>query len=314
MELINGIIENQLADWDDAQHRYQDLRKTGRRIIEAGDLRMALQHNPARIRSTGAKTDAASIAERPCFLCSKNRPAEQHVYSLAPEWDLLVNPYPIFPVHFTIVNTQHKPQESIPFEIAEIADRIPGLAIFYNGASAGASAPDHMHLQAVLACELPLLQITEELHSVSEPGIKKSSEFKGEYPFEWLSAVITPDITGMHDLYTMTKVCGLNSTTGLPDKGLVNTFAWKDSKSGLLRMIVIPRRAHRPERYYDKESPLLVSPGAIDMAGIIITPREEDFNSITLRDIEKIYSDTAYTHLPDKIFLGLNLNISKNHD
>lgn len=302
IEIMNEIIENQLGEWVDARQRFHDLGKTERRIVQLGDMRMALQLNPARIRSTGAKVDAASIAKRPCFLCAANRPAEQHVYSLGEEWDLLVNPFPIFPTHFTIVNTGHQPQGQIPFDIIEIAERMPGMAIFYNGASAGASAPDHLHLQGVLASELPLLRITEKLHPSSEPGIKRSGEFGGKFPFEWVSAVITPDMSGVHDIYRMTRICGLNPETGKPDTGLVNAFAWLDSSSGLMRMIVIPRRAHRPSRYFDEKNPIVVSPGAIDMAGVMITPRSEDFHNLSDAEIEQIYAETAYTRLPDEIF------------
>ncbi len=49
---------------------------------------------------------------------------------------------------------------------------------------------------------------------------------------------------------------------------------------------IIPRRQHRPDCYH--EGTLMVSPGALDMAGIIITPRESDFLQISAEQITAI--------------------------
>ena len=47
-------------------------------------------------------------------------------------------------------------------------------------------------------------------------------------------------------------------------------------------MVVFVRRKHRPNCYFaDGDAQILVSPGAIDMGGLIITPREEDFEKMT---------------------------------
>ena len=292
MSAINDFIEQQLADWPEASSRYMDLGQTLRRRFKIGDFEGAFQYNPARMRSTGAKIDKASIAERPCFLCSENRPSEQVAVPISQDWELLVNPFPIFPVHFTIASTRHIPQDKVPLEIGAIADRLPELAIFFNGARAGASAPDHLHLQAVLKNELPIIKLAEIHHQESALGVMRSDMFEADLPFIFLSAVISNDAEGAEDYMQLLAMTGADPLTGNPDKGLRNVICWK-GESGLLRMIVIPRRQHRPGCYGENEDSLMVSPGTIDMSGVVILPREADFNRITEEDLKQIYKDVA---------------------
>lgn len=300
---MNDFIEAQLAVWPEARERYLNLGATERRRFKLGDLEGALQFNPARIVSTGAKTDRKSIESRPCFLCEKNRPKEQVTVPLLDNWHLLLNPFPIFPVHFTIASTDHRPQTAPPLEMAEMADKFPELAIFFNGAKAGASAPDHLHLQAVLKSELPLIALTEKAHPTSNRGIRHSSEFGLNLPFSYYSAVITPDYQGMADLRKMLSLTGSapsahGSEEGEEaiaelDPGLRNVIVWKDH-AGWLRVITIPRRAHRPSNYGAGPGQHLVSPGTIDIAGVVIVPRREDFDSLTESDLSRIYAEVAF--------------------
>lgn len=288
---INEFIEEQLNVWPNARERYLALGKAERRKFKIGDLEGAFQWNPARLVSTAAKTDAASVAARPCFLCATNRPQEQIAVKLSPEWEMLINPFPIFPVHFTIISTEHRPQVAPPLEMGAFADSFPELAIFFNGASGGASAPDHLHLQAVLKSELPLLKLAEDNHPLSLPGIMRSDMWGLDLPFVFLSAVITDDDEGARDYMKMLALTGADAE-GKPEKGLRNVFCWRDT-SGLLRMIVVPRKCHRPRIYGTEAGKKLVAPGAIDMAGIVILPREEDFRSITGEELKEIYEEVT---------------------
>lgn len=287
--MINEFIEEQLALWPEARERYLALGQTERRRFRLGDLEGAFQFNPARIVSTGARTDAASIAERPCFLCKANRPKEQLSIPLNRNWEMTINPYPIFPVHFTIISTSHKPQDTPPLEMAAVAEHFPDLCIFFNGASGGASAPDHLHMQAVLKRELPLLKIAEANHPDTMPGIMRSDMWGLDLPFVFLSAVITDDEEGGRDYLKMLALTGAGQD-GRPDKGLRNVFCWK-GESGLLRMAVVPRRKHRPSCYGTGEGQFMVAPGAIDVAGIVILPRRQDFESLTTENLQQIYDE-----------------------
>jgi hypothetical protein len=292
-ENINALIEEQLQRWEEARNNFFRLRECRRKPLVMGDLQGAAQLNPARIRSTGAAVDKKSIAARPCFLCRGNRPKEQiAIEDFEEGWELLVNPYPILPVHFTIVSKKHIPQAEMPLEMASMAEKAPTLAFFFNGAKAGASAPDHLHVQAVLSEELPLLRLAAEHHPVDKPGFMTSEEMGINVPFQFVSAVVSPDMQGMMTLAKLPEISGTDAD-GNPDKGLVNAFCWMD-RSGLLRALVIPRRAHRPSCYTAVgEEQMMISPGAIDMAGIAILPREEDFERITPEIMQKVYHEVA---------------------
>lgn len=289
-----NFVDSQLATWPLARTNYQALGKTERHSFEIGDLTVGIQCNPARIVSTGAKIDAATLAKRPCFLCAENRPPEQVPLEIVEGWELLLNPYPIFPTHFTIVSAKHCPQEGFPLEMVDMAEKLKGMTIFFNGSKAGASCPDHKHCQAVMTHELPLMLLVERSHrlSLSDSGAKHVAtpeELGIDAPFRFVSVIITPDVNGMENLAKIEETIGKKCI----EEGLVNIFVWIDSE-GLLRIVGVPRKAHRPSCYGSDADQFLVSPGCIDMAGVIITPRREDFDRLTLADVRRIYSEVAF--------------------
>lgn len=293
LETVNTLVEHQLELWPDAARRYRDLGKTQRKPLDMGALPMALQLNPARIVSTAADTSAQGIAARPCFLCAANRPAEQLCAEWMPGWDLCVNPFPILPIHFTVISREHRPQDAPPFEMAAMAEAAPDLAVFFNGARGGASAPDHLHLQCVLKSELPLLALAEENHPSSRHGFMSSEDFGLDLPFHFISAVITPDMEGAHTLMRIPGAFGIDAQ-GNHDPGLVNVFFWMGS-DGYLRAVIVPRRSHRPHHYFAEGSDkIMVAPGAIDMTGLMITPRAEDFNRLDAPTVRQIYAEVAF--------------------
>ena len=282
------FIEEQLAEWPLARENYQALGKTERRSIKLGDLIVGIQHNPARIVSTGAKTDARTLSEQPCFLCRKNRPYQQRVIALAEGWELLLNPYPIFPTHFTIVSKEHRPQEGFPMDMVIMAENLPGHTVFFNGRHAGASCPDHLHCQAVKTLELPLMRLIERTHSI-ECGLVAASYNLGlDVPFMFKSIIITPDLDGMLILSEIKEIIGKEYI----DDGYLNAYVWIDDK-GLLRICAVPRRAHRPACYGLEDSQHLISPGCIDMAGVLIAPLRKDYDSLTEAEIREIYRECA---------------------
>lgn len=284
LSILQEIRDQQLTCWPLVAENYEKLGYTERKIFKIGALQGAFQHNPSRLVSTGAKIDKESIRKRPCFLCRENRPKEQLYEEIIPGWDFLINPYPIFPLHFTIASVKHVDQERIPLEMAELAEKLPGMCVFFNGARAGASAPDHLHCQAVKIAELPLMNYLEAGGDIDK------------LPFKVVYEVITPDIERMDKLRSILLVEGKDAITEESDYRLVNAYFWI-GKDGILRSAVVPRSAHRPACYpkddSNSEETLMVSPGAIDMAGIVILPKSEDYNKITDKDLERIYSETA---------------------
>lgn len=280
------FIDSQLEEWPLARENYQALGKTERRSMQLGDLTVGIQHNPARIVSTAAKTDAKTLAERPCFLCAKNRPPQQVGFEIADGWELLLNPYPIFPTHFTIVSTTHQPQEGLPLDMVTMAERLPGHTVFFNGKRAGASCPDHLHCQAVKTHELPLMQLIEKKHSLEAGRVASHKSLNLDMPFGFVSIIITPDLDGMSELAAIEDTIGKEYIK----EGKLNAFVWIDS-DGLLRICAVRRPMHRPSCYGSEEDKHLISPGCIDMTGVIIAPLKKDYDELTEEDVRKIYSE-----------------------
>lgn len=299
---INTFIESQLTVWPLANENFKRLSQTRRKSVKLGDLTGGVQFNPARVVSTGASVDKDSIAARPCFLCKENRPEEQGALDISDGWELLLNPFPILPVHLTIAHKMHIEQGSVPLDMASMAETATGLTFFYNGARAGASAPDHRHAQAVLTSELPLMMLCEKHHSISQGELMLSEDMGLELPFQFISTIITPDSEGMRLLCKAGGAFGIDADTGESDKRLVNSFFWIGN-DGLLRIVTVPRRRHRPSCYfYTSDDKLMVSPGAIDMAGLMITPREKDFEKVDENVMKAIYGEVAFAGpLPEVI-------------
>lgn len=295
IEQINDFYDAQFREWPELKANYDTLMEAQRRIVDCGTTAIALQFNPQRSRSTAAAVDSSSLAKRPCFLCKANRPEQQKPLNIIDGWDWLINPYPIFPVHFTIVSKAHEPQEEIPLDMVAAADAAPDLAFFYNGARSGASAPDHLHFQATLKEELPLLRIVERHHKADKSGIMPSAGFPDRLPMQFWSLVVMPDPSGMQLLSILPKLYGFDAQTGAPDPGMVNVIVWMDD-SRKLRIVVFPRKRHRPACFYeDGDGKCLVSPGAVDMAGLLVLPRKEDFDRLDAREIKSIYDQCGLT-------------------
>lgn len=293
--MINDMIDfidAQLAEWPMARANYQALGKTERRSMKLGDLIVGIQHNPARIVSTAAKTDAETLAKRPCFLCEENRPPQQKGLPIAEGWELLLNPFPIFPTHYTIISTTHRPQEGLPLEMIEMAEKLPGHTIFFNGKKAGASCPDHMHAQAVMTHELPLMRLVEKKHVLPDnpqlnDRVATSSSLGLDVPFGFISIIVTPDDEGRKVLSVIGHIIGKD----IIDEGKHNTFVWIDG-AGLLRIVAVPRDAHRPSCYFaEDETHRMISPGCIDMTGVLIVPVKEDYEHLTEEEVRKIYQE-----------------------
>ena len=278
---ISRFFNRQLEMWEDARHRFRDLKHV--EVRQLSD-QLKVQFNPARIVSTGAKIDKHTLGERPCFLCERNRPKEQMTKLIDDHFQLLVNPFPILPVHFTIPATKHQPQ-SIYRHYGEMHRLLllhSELMVFYNGPKCGASAPDHLHFQAGTSGVLPLQtnwqrlsrSLTDVISLNDEEKISVLSDFLVP-AFVIISKSEDSDEELFHRLYRSMPMRGDES------EPMMNIIAWR--KGDEFISVVIPREKHRPDAYFaEGEAQMMVSPGALDMAGLIITPREEDFSKINL--------------------------------
>ena len=276
---IRAFFTHQLDTWDEIRQRYEALKHVG--LKQLGHRQ--LQYNPARMVSTGAQIDRQTIAQRACFLCEKNRPEEQLTIDLGDDFELMVNPFPVLPMHFTIVRKTHVPQTILEnyTEIHRLLELFPELFVFYNGPMSGASAPDHMHFQAGIGQELPLTTVLRKLEKEQQVLIKQengsslsmfnSVSFKA---FVIKSKAQETEMTLFKQLYDAMPV-----REGEKEPRM-NIVAWRDGSEDVI--VVLPRDNHRPACYFEEgDRRMVISPGALDMAGLIITPREEDFNRMS---------------------------------
>ena len=278
---ISRFFNRQLEMWEDARHRFRDLKHV--EVRQLSD-QLKVQFNPARIVSTGAKIDKHTLGERPCFLCERNRPKEQMTKQIDDHFQLLVNPFPILPVHFTIPATKHQPQSIYRHygEMHRLLSLHSELMVFYNGPKCGASAPDHLHFQAGTSSVLPLQTNWQRLSRSLTDVISLNDDEKISVLRDFLVSAFViisksedSDEELFHRLYRSMPMRGDES------EPMMNIIAWR--KGDEFISVVIPREKHRPDAYFaEGEAQMMVSPGALDMAGLIITPREEDFNKINL--------------------------------
>ena len=277
---ISRFFNRQLEKWDDARHRFRDLKHVETKKLSE---EVRLQFNPARIVSTGAKIDKKTLGERPCFLCEKNRPKEQMSQQIDERFHLLVNPFPILPVHFTIPARKHQPQAIYKNygEMHRFLSLHSELMVFYNGPKCGASAPDHLHFQAGTSGILPLQANWQRLSRNLTDIISLNDEEKIAVvrdfivpAFVIISKSEESDETLFHRLYKSMPMRGDET------EPMMNIIAWRKEDEYI--SVVIPREKHRPEAYFaEGDAQVMVSPGALDMSGLIITPREEDFHKLT---------------------------------
>lgn len=277
---ISRFFNRQLEVWTDARHRFRDLKHVETRQFSD---QLKLQWNPARIVSTGAKIDKKTLGERPCFLCDKNRPKEQMSKQIDEKFHLLVNPFPILPVHFTIPARKHQPQLIYKNygEMHRFISLHSDLMVFYNGPKCGASAPDHLHFQAGTNGILPLQTNWQRLSRNLTDIISLNDEEKISVVRDFIvPAFVIISKSAESDEALFRRLYKAMSQRGDETEPMMNIISWRKGEEFI--SVVIPREKHRPEAYFaEGDAQFVVSPGALDMSGLIITPREEDFRKLT---------------------------------
>ncbi|MDP2853151.1 MAG: DUF4922 domain-containing protein [Smithellaceae bacterium] len=290
--LCLDLYESQKKSWPALAEACRNLESIRTRQLSCGRYDVTLQFNPARALSSGAAVDAESIKKRPCFLCRGNLPPGQHGILYRNRYLILCNPAPIFDRHFTVATLKHQPQEitsSLRWLLQLATDASPDYTVLYNGPACGASAPDHLHFQMIPSDTLPFLKELNELPPVKVGATVQIYAGKG---FDRAVVVLASEDTEalkeqfVHLLKSAQEVFTIN------DEPPVNVFC--DNDKGCLRLTVFLRRKHRPDAYYtESEDRIFVSPGAIDMAGVIITPLLKDFENLNCDTVRNIYQEVS---------------------
>lgn len=278
--------------WPMAKRNYDALQDVAVRQIDGVSPSVTLMFNPARVRSTAAAVDVESVSRRPCFLCHANRPPEQRFLPWR-DYDVLVNPFPIFRHHLTIVSTSHTPQtpQGRMADLFALAQELPSFTVFFNGAQCGASAPDHAHFQAAadLFARPPffcaVLEDAGRLLEEVDGGRAIISEGSGRLAYRIEATRPGAAELLFERLFLLRRL----------RDDMLNVLARVRPGGRVVDMVVIPRRLFRPWQFFaDGEEKILVSPAAVEVAGFFVLPRREDFDKMTAADAEDILRQVCY--------------------
>ncbi len=294
--LCLSLCDSQKKTWTKLAEACRDLDLARTRKL-SGEYKVYLQYNPTRAVSSGAAVDKESIKRRPCFLCENNLPAQQLGILYRNQFLILCNPAPIFEKHFTIVSLRHEPQEIAPSINALLqlsVDLSPDYTIFYNGPACGASAPDHLHFQAIPQNVLPFVREFKKLTQVKNNSSVRYSRWEVfDRSVVVLEGKNAQEMTGQF-LCLLKAAQKVLKTNNEP---LVNVIC--DYTGRRFRLFVFLRQKHRPEAYFAKgENRIFVSPGAVDMAGFVITPLLDNYKRLDYNAVREIYRQVS---LPERM-------------
>ena len=299
MQELDKFINDQLSVWPLAAANFRALKSVKSRQLEVDGLLCTVQCNPRRILSSTADTSPEAIASRKCFLCAENRPTEQFHLKFEGRkgrmYNIQVNPYPIFPGHLVIVREEHIPQEiwhHFP-DMLDFSVKYKDYTVFYNGPGSGASAPDHLHFQAVPRLSLPLERAVDVF--LDNPGtplasVKDATLYRYSGFTEGVFALKATTSKSLAKLFYRLLDCTDRVEGDTEPK--FNLFAY--FRDGEYRAFVTLRAQKRSHHFYSGGADhLTISPGAADMAGFFVAPFEEDFDKVNRASLEEMLSEVS---------------------
>ncbi|HZW40141.1 MAG TPA: DUF4922 domain-containing protein [Ignavibacteriaceae bacterium] len=288
-----NLLSTQLKNWQMCKDGYATLNSIQVKTFNFDGYTIKVQYNAGRLISSGAKVDAKSIKERPCFLCLHNLPKEQQVLDYKENYAILVNPFPIFNEHFTLPNKEHVPQsikESFKILLHYSRDLSNYYTVFYNGPKCGASAPDHQHFQAGNKDFMPIDHEYDEIISRYGKALVDNDTIKILSVDDGLRKFISFEGSDEDalDKYFQKLLTTLKKLNNSEEEPLLNILSFYHNEKW--RVIIFLREKHRPTQYFaEDDSRILLSPASVDIGGVSITPLKEDFDKITKEDIVDIF-------------------------
>ena len=293
--LCLDLLAQQKISWPLLRDAYVAQDSAQIREISANGFSVKLQFNPRRIISSAAAVDPASISRRPCFLCVENLPEAQKGILYRQTYLILCNPAPIFSQHYVVSNRRHIPQsieKNMDAFLLLAKDFGSGLSVFYNGPRCGASAPDHLHFHVVPSDMMPIeKEIREDRNKILIRKVEGASILTSMSLSRPIIIVEGKELRSVETALRM-AVTAMQETLHASDEPMMNLLCAYDGMQW--RVLIIPRRKHRPEAYYrEGDERILISPGMVDMGGLIITPVEKDFNAIDAEQIGNIFKEVS---------------------
>jgi hypothetical protein len=293
--LCLDFLTEQKQTWPALREGCESLERVRERTLPCNGFSVHLQFNPGRMKSSTAGVTEKNANKQPCFLCMDHLPEGQKGILYRSEFLILCNPMPVFSSHFTISHVDHCLQsmdEHIDTFLQFMENFGSGWMILYNGPKCGASAPDHLHFQAVPSGQMP---IEKELREEKRLTLMKEVDGVFLYRVQGLGREVillegddpmAVEGTLKNYLRVMKKLLHSEEEPMINIAGFYQERKW--------RLLIFPRRKHRPDAFFrDGDARILVSPGVIDMEGVIITPVEEDFNRLNASTVEAIYQEVS---------------------
>lgn len=287
---VDRFIAEQLGEWKQAADNYAALAGVKVKDLDVDGMHIRTQFNPARVVSSAAKVDSTSLKARKCFLCGENRPGEQRGIDWNSHYTILVNPFPIFPRHLTIPEKEHTDQliSGRISDMIKLAQELDEYTVFYNGPRCGASAPDHMHFQAGNS---DFLTIAENLEGAELQTVAIEGDSVLSLVTDMSLKVFVVDAASAEDGQKLFE--RLYKAIPVPEgekEPMMNILAYSTPIG--VRLVVIPRKRHRPSFYgTEGDNCMLISPASVDMGGVFITPRLQDFERFDADTVRKLIDE-----------------------
>lgn len=289
-ERVEDLLDEQIRDWELVRTNTYALASLKTRNLYIGGFPVLLQFNPERIRSSAAKTDTASLQARPCFFCHRSK--EQYSIDYNDAFEILANPYPISSGHLTIPLKWHEDQQILPYyeDMLWLAHELQDYAVFYNGPKCGASAPDHMHFQAMELGNLPI----EVNYKKASKGIVWEGRDTVLYVlYDFMASAFVLISGDLHEAdYAFKQLYAQLEIKEGDSEPMMNVVTWMDEDTWI--SCIFPRKELRPSCFYaEGDANILISPATVEMAGLFITPLEKDFEKVTPEDLETILREVS---------------------
>ncbi|MFK7885482.1 MAG: DUF4922 domain-containing protein [Gammaproteobacteria bacterium] len=281
---VAALLQQQRDSWPALRDGERALRTMPTRFLARGDSALLAQANVRRSVSTFAKTDARSIAERPCFLCESNLPAEERGIAFD---DLMVmaNPFPALPEHLTLAARDHVPQR-LSNRLVSMLRAACALGsdyfLLYNGPHCGASAPDHFHFQAGRRSPMPIFD-----HSQLDVGSGVRVLCAGARNAVHIRAARQEDAVKWTE-HVLAQLAAMDAEPPEPKVNVLTTFRGEH-----FNVLIFPRVRHRPANFFEPGQALAISPASLEMGGLVVVCDEDQYHNVVASDLERIFQEVC---------------------
>ncbi|MDO9634831.1 MAG: DUF4922 domain-containing protein [Paludibacter sp.] len=293
--MVKKFFQEQLVEWPLANQNYKALEKVLVKDFDLGGSSVRVQFNPERMRSSAAKVDVKSIQERKCFLCPTNLPAEQRGIPFGKRYQILVNPFPIFPFHLTIPDMEHTDQLILDRlgDMLDLAQALDDFVVFYNGPKCGASAPDHLHFQAGNKGFLPL---EKDVQTVKREVIISNENLLCYVLPDYHRNVIVIESEKKEEVRKLfNRIYEMLEIKAGEKEPMLNIVSWFQKNKWVT--CIFPREVHRPKCYFaEGDDNMLLSPASVDLSGVCVLPQEKDFKKITVNHIKTVFKEICISN------------------